>query len=243
MSRKGGFMAISISRTLVALAGLLLFGSCQGIGGRVSSLSGTKIYTLSSSQMQGKPSTILYQLDVDTAAKAALVSQLGTGYEEPKVLYIWIGLTWAGSGDMRAMHPIAKLDLVPGTLHSSGSFDLLEHASTGDYSDTKFHWLDSTTWFSATSNAGVMTGYALLASEGWYSSNSDSSNRDSSKGSQVLFEVEGPDPQTMVYCEFPENAAKGPGLSNAIEYPPSGKAFVPIVYRPARSMTIEGGQS
>ena len=63
-------MAISISRTLVALAGLLLLGSCQGIGGRVSSLSGTKIYTLSSSQMQGKPSTILYQVDVDTAAKA-----------------------------------------------------------------------------------------------------------------------------------------------------------------------------
>ncbi|MEI6387615.1 MAG: hypothetical protein WCQ50_13335 [Spirochaetota bacterium] len=226
-------MAISISRTFAALAALLLLGSCQGMGGRVSSLSGTRIYTLSSSQMKGKPSTILYQLDVDTAAKTALVSQPGTGYEEPKLLYLWIGLTWAGSGDMREMHPIAKLDLVPGTLHYSGSFDLLEHVSSGDRSDTKFHWLDATTWFSPTNNAGVMTGYALLASEGWYSSD----------GSKVLFEVEGPDPQTMVYCQFPENAAKGPGISNAIEYPPSGKAFVPIIYRPARSVTIGGGQS
>lgn len=229
-------MAISIARTVAVLAGLLLLGSCRGVGGRVSYLSGTKIYSLSSSQMQGKPSTILYQLDVDTAAKAALVSKLGTGYEEPKVLYIWIGLTWSGSGDMREMHPIAKLDFVPGTLHYSGSFDLLEHVSTGDRNETNFHWLDATSWFSATNHPGAMTGYALLASEGWYSSNS-------SNGSKVLFEVEGPDPQTMSYCQFPENAAKGPGLSNAIEYPSSGKAFVPIVYRPARSMTIEGGQS
>ncbi|MFZ4617337.1 MAG: hypothetical protein ACOYM2_14230 [Rectinemataceae bacterium] len=225
-------MAISTSRALAALAGLLLLGSCQGMG-RVGYLSGTRIYTLSSAQMQGNPSTILYQVDVDTAAKAALVSQRGVNYEEPKVLYLWIGLRWAGSGDKRDMHAIAKLDLVPGTSHYSGSFDLLEHVSTGDRNDTNFHWLDASSWFSATNGSGAMTGYALLASEGWYSNN----------GSKVLFEVEGPDPQTMVYCEFPENAAKGPGLSNAIEYPPSGKAWVPIVYRPARSLTIEGGQS
>lgn len=143
--------------------------SCSLNQGNDSGLPGRAIYTLSSSQLPGQPSTVLFQVDINAAARQELHRELGSDYLSPEVLYFWLAAqSKSGAYDLmgndtyRAIYqlPLSK-DL--SVLHYEGSFDLLE-LKMNDHREG-LEWLKDS-MFGLT--ADKLTGYGLVSSDGWW---------------------------------------------------------------------------
>jgi hypothetical protein len=186
-------------------------------------IPGTKIYTLSSRQLPEKPSSIEVVVDVNTTAKDALKTKLGTAWSEPENLYIWMAIKTDSSYSSYAdeLHPAMKIALDPSKTHYVAVFDLIANSS-GNMSSTGFNWLNAGSLFSEYNTSGKMTGYYLFASDGW-SNNS---------GNGSSYELEGTDPLDTKSFNFYQNFPKGKGLSNYVEFPapaPATDVWIPII--------------
>ncbi|MEI6388095.1 MAG: hypothetical protein WCQ50_15820 [Spirochaetota bacterium] len=209
-------MLHSLLKALPVAVALLLV-SCQGMSDSDKGLPGSQIYTLSSSQDPGKPSTILYSVDIDIQGRDALKARLGSAYIQPEELYFWMAApTKNGYYDVmghETYRSILRIPLLadPSVLHYEGAFDLFDIMKA----DPQFGWLDEVT-FDAKKGESNLTGYHLLASDAWWGAGP----------AGYLYELPAAN-AALRLVTFRDTVPIGQGLSNCVDV--TGSDFVKIL--------------
>ncbi|MFZ4618802.1 MAG: hypothetical protein ACOYM2_21765 [Rectinemataceae bacterium] len=203
----------------LSVAAAVVFLSCQGMSTGDTALPGSEIYTLSSSQVPGKPSTIRVSVDIDAAKRDALKLKLGSDYFPPESLYLWLAASSPSGAynvlnndTFRSIYSI-PLSADPAVLRYEAAFDLFDLRKDSN--------LDGLSWivddmFNAAKPALNLSGYLLQASDGWWSAGPGGYVYGLETGASAPLEA-----------TFRDTVPGGQGFSNCVEV--SASSFSPIL--------------
>jgi len=191
-------MSHKASLGVAIFLGLLTLAGCGSFFTSKDSITGSEIYTVSSTQDLDNAALIHITVSVNQTERDALKASLGSSYRVPTSINVWMGVQSESNSSAYStveLHPLTTISVGSDFTSATADVNLLSLVSG---SSNGLSWLSSE--YFAKDGYNNMTGYYLFASDGWsYSSNTSKT-----------YDISGGDSHSFT---FPDRFPMGQGLS------------------------------